>query len=99
MADHRDVNEVYGGQRGYRKAHEALARALAEPGAQGSHAHGARAAFLLNEIAPQLCDVSLTAGLREFERMGAPKSLLLEMKAFIDEQAQAASVNLRAVSS
>jgi hypothetical protein len=99
MADYRDVNEVYGGQFGYQKAHEALARALAEPGAQGTHAHGARAAFLLNEIAPQLRDVSLSSSLREFERSGAPRSLLLQMKTFIDEREQPVTGNLRMVKS
>lgn len=99
MADHRDVIEIYGGQCGYRKVHEAFARALAEPDAQGTHAHGARAAFLLTEIAPQLCEVSLAVSLREFERLGAPKSLLMQMKAFIDEREQPATGKLRALTS
>ncbi|MDF9779132.1 hypothetical protein [Pseudomonas baetica] len=99
MADQVDVTDAYGGQARYKMTHEALARALAEPDAQGSHAHGARAAFLLSEIAPQLTDVSLEAGLREFERLGAPQSLLAQMKAFIAERDQPEARNTRAMAS
>lgn len=99
MEDRADVTEAYGGQTRYKMTHEALARALAEPNAQGSHAHGARAAFILSEIAPQLMVVSLEAGLREFERLGAPQSLLSQMKAFIAERDQREAGNIRAVAS
>ena len=99
MADQTDVTDAYGGQARYKMIHEALARALAEPDAQGSHAHGARAAFLLSEIALQLTDVSLEAGLHEFERLGAPQSLLVQMKAFIDEREQPENENVRAIAS
>jgi hypothetical protein len=100
MTEQVDVVGVYGGHEEYRKAHEALAKALAEPSAQGTHAHGARAAFLLAEIAPQLAEVPLLSSLAVFERLGAPKSLLVQMKAFIAER-QAHELNpgtLRVVS-
>lgn len=99
MADHANVTDAYGGQARYKITHEALARALAEPNAQGSHAHGARAAFLLSEIAPQLTVVSLEASLREFERLGAPQSLLSQMKTFIAERDQPEAGNIRAIAS
>ncbi|MGF6282002.1 hypothetical protein ABH908_000511 [Pseudomonas frederiksbergensis] len=99
MADQVDVTDAYGGQARYKVTHEALARALAEPDAQGSHAHGARAAFLLSELAPQLTGVVLQAVVREFERMGAPQSLLVQMKAFIAEREQPQNGNVRAIAS
>ncbi|MGE8065190.1 hypothetical protein [Pseudomonas sp. NPDC089569] len=99
MADQTDVTDAYGGQARYKLTHEALARALAEPDAQGAYAHGARAAFLLSQIAPQLTDVSLTAGLREFERLGAPPNLLVQMRAFIAERDQLETGNVRSIAS
>lgn len=100
MTDQIEVMGVYGGHDAYRKIHEALAKALAEPGAQGAHAHGARAAFLLAEIAPQLTAVSLEASLAAYERLGAPKNLLAQMKAFVVEHQcdESAAVGLRVVS-
>lgn len=54
MTDQSQIYDAFGGQEAYRAIHEALSRALAEPAAQGDHAHGARAGFLLSQIAPHI---------------------------------------------
>lgn len=52
--DHEYLFHCFGGEPGFKAVHQALSRALAEPAAQGENAHGARAGFLLAQIAPQI---------------------------------------------
>ena len=79
MSDVEQVCAAYGGAAGYRAVHESLSRALAEPGAQGEHAHGARAAFLLAEIAPQMALARRHAVLEFLEGAGVPSMLVRQV--------------------
>ncbi|RRV05487.1 hypothetical protein EGJ28_21350 [Stutzerimonas xanthomarina] len=85
MSDLEEICAVYGGANGYRAVHEGLSRALAEPGAQGENAHGARAAFLLAEIAPHLMTVRRHAVLQFLEDAGVPLTLVRQVGAALHE--------------
>lgn len=85
MSDLEQICAVYGGASGYRAVHEGLSRALAEPGAQGENAHGARAAFLLAEIAPHLMTVRRHAVLQFLEDAGVPLTLVRQVGAALHE--------------
>lgn len=85
MSDLEEICAVYGGADGYRAIHEGLSRALAEPGAQGENAHGARAAFLLAEIAPQLMAVRRHEVLQLLEDSGVPPTLVRQVATALHE--------------
>lgn len=89
MADHQETYAAYGGLDSYRAVHEALSRALAEPSAQGSNAHGARAAFLLSEIAPQLLSARAALVIQALEEAGASASFLLNVEALLSQEVAA----------
>lgn len=78
------THEAYGGADAYREVHEALSRALAEPAAQGDHAHGARAGFLLSHIAPQIESLRNTSLLQTLEDAGVPRELLANIKPYLN---------------
>ncbi|MGP0171023.1 hypothetical protein ACSVIJ_03995 [Pseudomonas sp. NCHU5208] len=87
MADHQETFAAYGGMDSYRAIHEALSCALAEPGAQGNNAHGARAAFLLSEIAPLLLVSRAVQVIQALEGAGASRQLLREVEALLSRDA------------
>ncbi|EPJ5561229.1 hypothetical protein PAE975_6194 (plasmid) [Pseudomonas aeruginosa] len=90
MADHQETYAAYGGLASYRGVHEALSRALAEPSAQGNNAHGARAAFLLSEIAPQLLAARSALVIQALEEAGACASMLQDVEALLSSEIAAA---------
>lgn len=88
MADHQETYAAYGGMDGYRAVHEALSRALAEPSAQGANAHGARAAFLLAAIAPQLLAARGYVVLQALEDADVPHDLVRQVAAALQPVAE-----------
>lgn len=96
MADQQQMHEAFGGVDGYRAVHAALSRALAEPAAQGDHAHGARAGFLLNEIAPLITALQAGSITQALEEAGVPTELLTQIAPYlIPKPALAPVVNLQ----
>jgi len=87
MADHQETYAAYGGMDGYRAVHEVLSRALAEPSAQGANAHGARAAFLLAAIAPQLL-AARGYMVQALEDAGVPHDLVRQVAAALQPVAE-----------
>ena len=97
MAGKADVFISYGGQAAYRVIHEAMSKALAEPSAQGNNAHGARAAFLLTEIAPQVQASAFDNALQVLEVAGLPAELLAFIAASLPKQSPRGSFSIAAV--
>ncbi len=89
MADQREPFESFGGADAYRAIHAALSRALAEPAAQGTNAHGARAGFLLNQIAPEIQALRRAAVDQLFANAAVPPELLSLLSPYRDESLQA----------
>lgn len=94
MAGKADIFISYGGQAAYRVIHEALSKALAEPSAQGNNAHGARAAFLLSEIAPQVQASAFDNALQVLEGVGLPADLLALIASSLPKQSPRSSVSI-----
>lgn len=88
MTDLQKTHNAFGGVDGYRAVHEALSRALAEPGAQGDHAHGARAGFLLNQIAPQVLALRSGSIIQALEDAGVPQEYLKLLAPYLVPQAE-----------
>lgn len=83
MADQCHPHPAYGGMDGYRAVHQALSRALAEPAAQGDHAHGARAGFLLKQIAPQIHALQAESITQLLLDAGVPTELLNQLTPYL----------------
>lgn len=88
MTDLQQTQNAFGGVDGYRAVHEALSRALAEPAAQGDHAHGARAGFLLSQIAPQVQTLRSGSITQALEDAGVPQEYLGLLAPYLVPQAE-----------
>lgn len=88
MTDLQQTQNAFGGLDGYRAVHETLSRALAEPAAQGDHAHGARAGFLLGQIAPQVQVLRSSSITQALEEAGVPQEYLNLIAPYLVHQAE-----------
>lgn len=88
MTDLQQTHNAFGGLDGYRAVHESLSRALAEPAAQGDHAHGARAGFLLSQIAPQIQALRSGSITQALEDAGVPLEYLNLLAPYLLPQAE-----------
>lgn len=75
----------FGGEPGFKTVHQALSRALAEPAAQGENAHGARAGFLLAQIAPQILALRHAALEEALRASGVPADVLELVLPYLSE--------------